>query len=56
MVHHIKRFFKVDFKDHNLFFALVALMNILETPCQTILDGPPFDETILIWVNDVHDD
>ena len=39
MFYCVKSFSKVQFKNNNLFFALMTLVNIFKTPGQTILNG-----------------
>jgi hypothetical protein len=44
----IKSLYKIQFDDHNFLFGLLTLVNILKISSQTVLNGPRFDESILV--------
>ena len=53
MFYCVKSFSKVQFKNNNLFFALMTLVNIFKTPGQTILNGSVSNETILVCMYEI---
>ena len=65
MLHHLKNdlvfnfvegLLKIQYEDNNLFLRVMAQMKELECPSKTILDGPAFNETILVSMYKPRDD
>ena len=51
MIDHIKGLLKVKFQKDYLLFRLVALIDILISPSQAILNTPVIKETILVFMD-----
>ena len=55
MLNRIKGLLKVQLKDYNWPLGLMALVQIFKGPTNTILNCSALNETILIFVNTLHD-
>ena len=48
VLHCVKSFCKIQFENNNFSFAMVALMNVFKAPGNAVLDGSPFDKSVLV--------
>lgn len=55
MLYHVESFSKVKFKNNNLSFGMMALVQEFEAPSKAIVNSPSFDETIFFLMNDFED-
>jgi hypothetical protein len=53
MFNQIKGLFKVQLQDNNLPSRVVTLVKKLKSPAKTVLNSSPFDETILVFMNNL---
>jgi hypothetical protein len=53
VLNQIKGFFKVQSQDYNLPFRVVTLVKKFKSPPKTVLNSSTFDETILIFMNNL---
>jgi hypothetical protein len=51
MLNRVKSFSKIQLENDDRFLGLLALVDVFEGPCQTILDGSALEEPILIFVD-----
>ena len=49
----VKGFGKIEFKQNYWPFGSLALMDVLESPCEAVLYRSPTNETILVAVNNL---
>ena len=56
MLDGIKGLREIKLQDNDWSFGSLALVDVLECPCEAILDRAPLDETILIHVNKLEND
>ena len=55
MLNCVERFGKIQFKEDNFLLGGLALMDILKRPSEAVLNRSPFDETILVAMNNLED-
>ena len=54
MFHRIKCLFKIQLENNYWFLGLIALVQVFQSPPNTILNGSRLDKSVLILVNTLH--
>ena len=55
MLNSVKGFGKIEFKQNYWPFGSLALVDVLESPCEAVLYRSPTNETILVAVDTLED-